>query len=218
MNDFDIGSIMGDPDGGGTSPSSIDVISPSGNSFSVLNQAEADFYDQRSQRYQADNSFSNVSDLAELDRILMMELMCHRWSQWIIMETDYNGAMIDPSAIQKYIEVYSKEIRGCKRDLGMDKSSRDKDNESSVADYLQNLRLRAHEFGVHRNNQVIAAITFLKELQGKMTLSENSTEAERREFESNRDQVWEWCMREFEKFDEIDEAFSKEQRAWVRDI
>jgi len=220
MSDFDIGNIMGGDgvDGSVPAQSSVEVVSPSGNKFDVLNQSEADFYDERGRRYQVDNAFSNVSDLAELDRILTMELMCHRWSQWIIMEADYNGAMIDPSSLQKYIEVYSKEIRGLKRDLGMDKSSRDKDNESSVADYIKNLMLRAGEFGVHRNNQAVAAITLLKELQGKMTLSDNATEAERREFEANRDQVWEWMLSQFDKFDEIDAAFSKEQKSWIREI
>lgn len=214
MEDFDIGSIVD----GESDDESIQIESPAGNPLTVLTEDEADIYNRMASRYQADNAFTNVSDLAELDRILAMELMSYRWAQWMIKGTDYDGKPVDPRDLQRYIETYSKEIRGIKKDLGMDKASRDKDKETSIAEYLSKLSLRAKEFGVVRNEQAIRAITLLKELQGIITLYDNSTDHERREFNCNIEDIFEWIRNSFEEFDAIDESFRKEQKMWIRTI
>lgn len=214
MEDFDIGSIV-DSDSEGES---IEIESPAGNPLTVLTTDEADLYNRMATRYQADNAFTNISDLSELDRILAMELMSYRWAQWMIKGTDYEGKPVDPRDLQRYIETYSKEIRGIKRDLGMDKSSRDKDKETSIAEYLSKLSLRAKEFGVVRNEQAARAITILKELQGVLTLYDNSTDHERREFNCNIEDILEWIRSSFDEFDELDDALREEQRMWIRTI
>lgn len=196
----------------------VEVMSPSGTQTSVLTEREASFYNTMSRRYQEDNSFKNISDLSELDRILIMELMSFRWSQWILLETDYDGRKVDPANLQNYIEKYSKEIRGIKKDLGMDKSSRNKDKESSIADYIQNLQRRAKEFGVTRNEQAVKAITILKELEGLVTLHFNSTESERKEFKCTAADIMEHIQVRAREFDEIDEALRAEQKYWIREI
>lgn len=214
MDDFSVDSIVDSGNDSGL----VEVISPSGNPTNVMNEAEAKTYNNMAARYQNDNSFSNVSDLAELDRILTMELMCHRWSQWILMESDYDGRKVDPSNLQKSIETYSKEIRGIKKDLGMDKSSRDKDQQSNVADYIENLRLRAKQFGVHRDEQGIMAITMLKEIRALVTLHDNSSDAERREFECNVDDILEFIRSKGDQLDDLDAKFRQDQKMWVRTI
>lgn len=214
---FKIESIL-EGGSGGEQEEEIRVNSPSGTTSPVLTQEEADFYNAMSARYQADNSFKNISDLSELDRILIMELMCYRWGQWIVMEQDYDGKKVDPGNLQRFIESYSKEIRGIKKDLGMDKSSRDKDKESSVADYVQNVLIRAKEFGIKRNEQAVEAITILKELQGLITLHDNSTEAERREFGCRDEEIFDWIRNKCESFDRIDAELRENQKYWVRDL
>jgi hypothetical protein len=215
MAEFSIDSIIDDSvDDSGF----IEVMAPSGTPVQVMTEPEAQFYNQMAQRYQLDNSFKNISDILELDRILIMEVMCYRWSNWILMESDYRGRSIDPTNLQKYIESYSKEIRGIKRDLGMDKSSRDKGREASVADYIHNLGLRAKEFGVVRNKQAIEAITILMELRGLITLWENSDEDERREFDANLEDVIEWIKQQFDRFSELDHELRENQRIWIREI
>lgn len=218
MSDFDIGDLIdGDDDGGGKGK--YTVVSPSGVTLTVLTQEEKDVYETKAARYQQDNKFTNVSDLGELDRILTMELMVHRWSQWQITEVDYEGIPVDVANLQRYLENFSKEIRAIKKDLGMDKSTRDKDNSSNVADYIHNLGLRAREFGIHRNNQMIQVITDWQELRGLVELSDNSNEAEQREFKCSRDDVWEWMVNDlFPRFDKLDDDFREKQRLWIRDI
>ena len=145
--EFDIADILDDePDE--SLDEAILVTGPSGSKYPVFNEHEAHHYESLSERYQSDNIFVNVSDIQELDRILMMELMTYRWGTWLIQEMDYSGKKINAQELQKSIGAYSKEIREIKRDLGMDKSSRDRDQGENLAAYLENLRLRAKEFGV----------------------------------------------------------------------
>ena len=215
--EFDIADILDDePDE--SLDEAILVTGPSGSKYPVFNEHEAHHYESLSERYQSDNIFVNVSDIQELDRILMMELMTYRWGTWLIQEMDYSGKKINAQELQKSIGAYSKEIREIKRDLGMDKSSRNRDQGENLAAYLENLRLRAKEFGVARNEQAVSAINILMELRGFITLYRKSNDAERREFNSNPEDILEWCESKFDEFDKIDAALRESQKYWIHDI
>lgn len=202
-----------------SSSSSVQVISPSGATVTVMNNEESVFYNQVARRYQEDNMFSNVSDLLELDRIIIMELMCHRWSTWLLEECDYDSRPVDLDGLQKNVESYSKEIRLIKKSLGIDKSTRDKEHGDSISDYIQNLRLRAKEFGYMRNEQAVKAITLWKELEGIYTLYANSTDEERTEFKAHESDLIAWIERKIPEFNEIDDKFRKtSQSYWVREL
>lgn len=192
------------------------TVSPSGAPVPLMTQDEVDFYNDKSNRYQSDNKFSNVSDLLELDRVLLHELMCFRWGQWMLAGgLDYNG---NPALkLEQMVQLYSKEIRDLKSSLGVDKKSRDASKGANAADFIHNLTLRAKEFGIHRNEQVIKAYTLWKELQGFITLHVNSNEAERSEFNCRESDVIAWIQEKCLEFDEIDELFRKEkQQYWIR--
>jgi hypothetical protein len=214
-DDFDISQLLDDSD---QLDEKITVSTPSGGTIVVMNQEEADYYDQIASRYQSDNKFKNISDILELDRILTMELMCYRWSLWILAEEDYDGKRINVGEIQKSIENYSKEIRGIKKDLGIDKSTRDKDKGESTAEYIHMLGIRAKEFGITRNKQAYRAITILNELVGLINLYENSSESERREFGVKFEDIIEWIKKQFDEFSVIDEELRKNQSIWIRDL
>lgn len=214
--DFDISQIIEDADD--SIPIGVEATTPSGATITVMNQAEADYYDQVHQRYLLDNKFKNVSDILELDRILVMELMCYRWGIWILAEEDYFGRKINPTEVQKSIETYSREIRGIKKDLGIDKSTRDKDKGDSIAEYIQMLGIRAKEFGIVRNKQSGKAIEILMEARALITLYENSSDSERKEFKANLPDIIDWFKNKFEEFEEIDKELRKNQSMWIRDI
>jgi SHS2 domain-containing protein len=199
--------------------SAVVVSSPSGAEIKLLTDSEKDYYEQISARYQKDNIFANVSDLQELDRILLMELMIYRWSQWLLEEKDYDGELVNVAELQKNIIEHSKEIRLVKKALALDKVTREKEHGETVADYLHNLRLRAAEFGVMRNEQSVKAITLFKEIQARFTFYKNCTPDERTEFNATADDFFEWLESKFEEFDEIDQAFREtSQRYWIREI
>jgi hypothetical protein len=215
-DEFDISQIIDDDDE--TLVAGVDVTTPSGATITVMNQSEADYYDQVHKRYLTDNKFKNVSDILELDRILVMELMCYRWGIWILAEEDYFGRKINPTEVQKSIETYSREIRGIKKDLGIDKSTRDKDKGDSVAEYIQMLGVRAKEFGITRNKQSGKAIEILMEARALITLYENSSDAERKEFKANINDIVDWFKTRFSEFEEIDKDLRKNQSTWIRDL
>lgn len=193
------------------------VISPAGAVVPLANEEEVEFYNKVGAQYQEDNKFTNISDLLELDRLLNYEIMCFRWSNWLMRGHDYNNEPI-MNSLSKDIQLYSKEVRDIKVGLGIDKKSRDKDKGSTTAEFWANLVRRAGEFGIHRNEQAIAAHTILKEFEGKVTLHYNSTDVERTQFKCHADDLLQWFLEKTKEFDKIDEAFRLKQKIWLREI
>lgn len=191
---------------------------PSGAEFDVHPQ-EVDYFQERVERYGKDNHFTNISDLQDVDRMLMAELLCYRWGRWISTQRDYWGDPVDVNEIQKQFKEHSTELRQLKKLLGIDKVARDKQRgDDSVAAYIENLRLRAKEFGIMREGQLAKALELFRQLQALLTLHRNCDDIERRDMHLTQADVLEWietvAMPEFE---EIDNYFrSHSQRFWIR--
>jgi hypothetical protein len=198
----------------------VEVVAPSGATFHVLTEAERDYFDNITAKYQQDNKFTNVTDLQDLDRILMMELMVQRWNVWLSMEKDYWGDNIDQTKLQKWITDFSKEIRATKQSLGIDKSSRDKDKGESIAAYIENVRLRGREFGVMRNEQAVKSITLFQQLIALITFYEKGDEEEKKEFKKNWEDIYAWLKdTAIPEFQEIDKNFREtNQKYWIRSL
>lgn len=157
------------------------VRCPSGATFWVFGR-ELNYYQDRARRYLEDNHFTNVSDLQDVDRMIMLETMCWRWSIWISQQKDYWHDPIDEDALQKRINATSVELRQIKSALGIDKVSRDKQRgEDSVAKYIENLKIRAKQFGINRESQLDKALELFQELSRLVTLHDNCTDDERLE-------------------------------------
>lgn len=211
---------MPDFDEEGVDTGGFTVTTPSGGTFTVLTQEEVHYFNDRAQRYVTDNHFVNVSDQQDVDRMLIMELMCWRYALWLSQERDYWGQGVDLDALKKAVAEYSKELRLLKKSLGIDKAQREKEKGESVADYLENLRVRAKEFGVMREQQLTKALTLFKELQALMTFHDNCDEIERREQDMEAEDVLDWIRTvALPEFDAIDDHFTKNsQRYWVRSV
>ena len=216
MADFNIGQIMDDDDETGDDGEIFEVESPSKAKVTLMTLEEAEHYNRIRQRYMDDNGFKNISDLLELDRMLTFEVASYRASQWLTTGEDYKGRKVNNNDLQKSLDIFSREIRGIKKDLGIDKSTRDKDQGESLAEYIKKLGIRAKEFGISRNKQAVRAITILMELRGLITLYENSTKAERKEFNAELEDIVEWLKGQFDDFDEIDKDLRAEQKYWIR--
>lgn len=198
----------------------IEVQGPSGATFEVIHIKERQYWDDVVSKYLTDYRFTNISDLQDLDRVVAMELMSYRYSQWAAAETDYWNNGVDTDSLSKSALELSKEIRQLKKGLGIDKSSRDKDSGDSVAAYIDNLRLRAKEFGVVRNEQSVKSITLFQELVALMTLHNNCTEDERKENHVELTDILEWIETvAIPEFQSIDEEFRKtSQKYWIHEI
>ena len=198
----------------------IEVVAPGGGKFTVMTQDEADYFNDIANRYQFQNKFTNVSDLQDLGRILVMETMIWRWGLWLSQERDYTGNLIEIEEVKKSLMDYSRELRLLKKALGIDKMSRDKDKGDTVAAYIDELRRRAKEFGIMREEQGEKLITLGNELISLWTLHDNCTPDEQKENQVEMKDLLEWVRQVFiPEFTAIDDYFKEHaQRYWVRNI
>jgi hypothetical protein len=194
------------------------VTSPTGSVLNLLTPEEASYYEDRCSRYTTDNAFPNVSDLQELDRLLMMEVFVYRWTLWMGQSFDYLHAIVDEADLSKKVKEYSTEIRLIKQALGIDKSTRDKEKGESLADYTEKLLERAKIFGYHRNQQYELAVTKFYELRSMVMTYYRCDEEERAELDLSPERILEW-IRDFavNEWDELSESFRNDQKMWVRD-
>lgn len=208
--------------GGGSNPYGLTlftVLSPSGYEVDVMTNEEAEWYENRRDRYNSDNHFPNVSDLQSLDTLLMFELMMYRWTIWQSRGFDYLMARVDEGQLKSAMKDYSTEIRLLKQSLGIDKSSRDKDQGESLADYTANLLARAREFGYHRNQQYELVVTKFYELRSMIMTFDRCDDEERRQLDLSYESIHAWIRDQVIKdFDEHAEAFRKVQTMWIREI
>lgn len=195
------------------------VTSPSGSDLHLRTEEEADYYESRRDRYQTDNAFPNVSDLQDLDRLLVFEVMTYRWSLWMSQGFDYDQMRVDEGALKRMVEDYSKEIRFLKASLGIDKATRDKEKGENLAEYMEKLLQRAKAFGYHRNEQYAKAVTLIFELRSKVQTMDRSNEDERQTLGLSPDTIIDWIRTEMvDQWDAIDAQFRTAQAMWIRDM
>lgn len=197
------------------------VDTPSGQVIEVLGVAEHDFYEGQRTAYMAQNKFTNTSDLLDLDRLLFLELLIYRATNWVGRGQDYDGIPLserDETAQRRSLKESSVLISVIKNDLGLTRSQRDKAAYASVGTYIQELKQRAKEFGIHREKQVSTGITLCKQLFAIIGAYDRSDEVERRKIgfeDANEILAW---VREvmFVEFEQIDKDFiAGTQRYWT---
>lgn len=197
----------------------VPVKTPSGSMFWVYDR-EKKYWEDRVKRYLRDNHFTNVADLQVLDRIVMLELFCWRYGVWQSMQEDYWHDPVDESQLGKQIKEASSEIRLLIQTLGIDKLTRDKvKGEDSVSNFIEQLKIRAKEFGVMRENQLGKALEIMADVKARVTLYDQCTPDERREMQCDVEHFMDWLRTvAIPEFNEIDEHFrTNQQRLWIRD-
>lgn len=198
----------------------IEVEGCSGATYKVLSDEEKIWWEAVRDRYLADNKFSNISDLQDMDRVLQMELIMYRYGRWVTDGNDYDGQAVDETQLNKDIRDYNKEVRALKDSIGIDKKSRDKDRGDSIAAYIENLRQRAKEFGVMRNEQATMAITLMKKIQSLIELYDNCDDYEKEQNKYSAEELFGWIRNvAIPQFDEIDKNFREtNQKYWIREM
>lgn len=194
------------------------VVGPAGGKFTVLTHAEEVSFKELCTRYTADNHFTNVSDLQDLERIIHMEVIHLRYSNWLSTESDYYGEGINVKDATSLLKEFSGELRQLKKAIGIDRTSRQKDQGESVSDYLDDLRERAAEFGVHRENQLTSALTLFNELAGLVNLHDNCLPDERKKLKCTEGDIMRWVRETaLPAYKQVDQHFIEHnQRFWVQ--
>lgn len=197
----------------------ITVTGASGATFEVLNEDEANWLKRNLKKYKDQFKFDNISDLQDLDRLLHMELLSHRWGIWLMRGMDYDGKIFDEREINMSKKETDREIRLLKQALGMSRVHRMTSEQQNVADYLGTLLQRAKEFGVHRDEQIAAAIDILMELRSKVLMHDRCDEEERASEGVTMEDIFEWIRDvAIVKYDSIDDAFRVNQKLWIKEI
>ena len=196
-----------------------EVRGVTGESFYVLNQTEQEVFARTRDRYETQFHFDNISDLSDLDRLLGLELLGFRYTQWALSGTDWDGLPVDPDEVESKKKRVDVEIRMLKAAMGIVRTHRIESEHQSVADYLQRLLRRAKEFGVHRDTQIVKAFNLWQDLHSLVGMHDRCDDIEREQLGVNVEDILAW-LRDvaFPEFERIDEQFRKNQRLWIREI
>lgn len=207
--------VDADDHGGG-----LIVRMPSGTSQPVMNFRELEYLEDRVAQYHEHNQLTNIADLAELDRLLVMELMAHRIGIWLGQGRDYQGEEINDRQLQDQLNSHSTEIRLVKKTLGLDRPARERaKGEGSTAHYWEQLRVRAMAFGVHRNEQAAKAVELAMQLTSLIQVHDNcADEKERVDLHCTLKDIMQWVRDVFiPEFALLDEEFRRTQQTyWIR--
>lgn len=197
----------------------LPVVLPSGANFLVPTEDERQYVIERSEKYLTENKYTNVSDIQDVDKMVVFELFLHRWSLWLSKGKDYYDDDVDPRALARQINDISGELRGIKKNLGVDKVGREKQRgEESTALFLRNLLVRAKEFGITRDKQHAKTIELMHELKALITYHDGCDPAEQQERNVTQNDVFEWIRKvAIPEFDSIDIEFRMQQQMWIRD-
>lgn len=199
------------------------VVLPSNALFQV-HHSEQEYFTERVNRYLEDNHFTNVSDLQDLDRVAIGELLIWRWGQWLMSGQNYWGDTVDDTSLQKSIKDLSSELRLVKSSLSLDKVSRDRQRgDDSPTTYIENLGIRAEHFHYKRNEEYAKIMEIFHQLKALVTFHDNCDEDERRQQRVTLEHIVMW-LREtaFPEYEEIDRKFRQDgpmaQKMWIREM
>lgn len=197
------------------------VAQVSGKILQVMTNAEAEWFEETRDAYMHELMFTEKTDLIDLDRLLILELMIFRWSQHIAAGVDYDGDMVNEKQLTADIKAYSDQLNKIKDSMGLTKKARDDiANADNFAQKYADLKARAKMFGIHRENQLTKTLTLGMELSTVVGAFYRADEEERRKlgFE-NEKEIVEWVRDTWlVEFHAVDEYFRQHsQRYWIRE-
>lgn len=201
-------------------PTSVQLVS--GKSAMVQTVQESEWFNETRDSYTKDLKLTEATDLRDLDRLLVLELMVFRWTQQLASGTDYDGDMIDDEQVRKNIKEYSDQINKVKESMGLSKKIRDAAAaEGNFAAWLSDLKSRAKVFGIHREKQLGKALTLMNELFAIVGAFDRADQEERKKlgFEDEKE-ILDWIRSTMKaEFVAVDDYFREhEQRYWIRDM
>jgi hypothetical protein len=113
--------VIGSPPTHMSAPTTVKVKLVSGEEITVLTPAEARWFESSRDTYMSQTKFTETTDLRDLDRLLFMELMVYRLSQYLAAGVDYDGFEIDDTLLRRNVREYSEQITRVKGSMGLTK-------------------------------------------------------------------------------------------------
>lgn len=201
---------------------SLEVMLVSGKPIEVQSRLEVQWFEETRNTYLLETKFTEATDLRDLDRLLVLELMVFRWTQWLAKGRGYDGDMTDDEQLRRNIKEYSDQINKIKESMGLNKKARD----ASAADgnfqqWIDDIKRRAKLFGVHRVRQSTEAIVLVKEIFSVVDTFYRADGEERQKFGYKTEaDIVKWIQDEIRpRFNVLDEYFlTHEQAMWQKDM
>ena len=145
-------------------PQNVRMVS--GKVTQVMTRAEAEYFCESRDAYLKQTKFTENTDLKDLDRLLVLELMTFRWQQHLFAGQDYDGDMVNEKQLTGDIKLYSDQLNKVKDSMGLSKKAREDSLQDggNFSQWLSDLKARAKLFGTHRENQLTKGLVLMKEL------------------------------------------------------
>lgn len=201
---------------------SLEVMLVSGKPIEVQSRLEVEWFQETRNTYLLETKFTEATDLRDLDRLLVLELMVFRWTQWLAKGKSYDGDFTDDEQLRRNIKEYSDQINKIKESMGLNKKARD----ASAADgnfqqWIDDIKRRAKLFGVHRVRQSTEAIVLMKEIFSVTDTFMRADAEERQKFGYKTEaDIVNWIQDVLRpRFNELDDYFLEhDQQYWAKDM
>ena len=202
--------------------SGFTVTSPTGAELEVPTAADKASYEKRRDDYISVYEIEDPSDLAGLEILLSQELLLGQLQRQMNRGRLDSGATLRPQDMARFVSQsnqLSVRVLQQKKVLGLDLDSRKTERAENPGNYISTLLIRAKEFGVRREDELVRAIDLWKQLQGLVERFDRSNAKERDVvgFRTEADIV-EWIRQQFPEFDSIDEAFRQRQARTIGEL
>lgn len=198
------------PDGeeqAGERASVFRVKLPAGGEMDLRDADEVLMWNETMRRYLADYKLVKTNDLVQLGAILTHTLILYRSQRDLASSKN-----IATSAEQ--IERAAKAIRDAEKSLGLDKASRERGGQQTVADYVTRLKKAGYQYGVHISQRVEAYEALCMDARWRIRLLRNG-DVEDRAYHGvqTSDQIVAWLEKELAKLEQKDREWAKEKGA-----
>lgn len=207
-------------------PSLFEVNLPAGGKLVLHTQDEVDMWEQAAEKYTKEYRLTKPNDLVLLGAILTHNLALYRAQQQINgMEPEFDpqglptGRYVkiqsqkgaERTSAQKITIEASKEIRELEKALGIDKKTRESGGAHNVADYIEKLKLAAHNYGVHISKRMKKYEAVMMEARWKIRLLRNGDPEDRKEHNLSDASIVDWLEQELKVIEEMDRQFAKDK-------
>lgn len=196
---------------------------PGGGTMRLFTPDEVDLFERSAARYVEDYALTKMNDLVLLGAILTQMIVMHRSQQRLAgMEPEvteagqptgrYRAIKVKPadlSTAQSIVTKCATEIRDLEKALGIDKKTREAGGQHTVANYVENLKRAAHQYGVHITERIKQYEAFNMELRWKLRLLRNGDDEDKQYHNLNADSICEWAERELARIEALDKEWAR---------
>lgn len=172
------GQLISQPSGFASVLTDVQLVS--GKTTRVQTAMEAEWFNETRDQYLAQTKFTETTDLRDLDRLLVLELMIFRWTQQLSAGVDYEGFEVNAEQLRRNVKEYSDQLNKIKESMGLSKKTRDDAaNDGDFSAWITELKRRAKIFGIHRETQLRMALILMNDLSAIVSSYDRSDTEER---------------------------------------